>query len=93
MAKRSVKSTAAAATAKAADTGWIVCTGYTLTIKRKPGCVFQLDVNDDTYHFRVVDPDDRTGLVQKITRVLADRWPSPTFEFRANAAREIIEIR
>jgi len=91
MAKKSGRIKASAASGGGAN--WIVCTEYTLTIKRKPGCLYQLDVNANSYHFRVTDPDDRTGFVQEITRILADRWPSPTFEFQANAAGEIIAVR
>jgi hypothetical protein len=92
MAKKTSKAAAAAAAANE-DDGWIVCTGYTLTVKRKPGCIFQLDVNNNSSQFRVTDPDDQVGFVQQIMRVLADRWPSPAFEFKADAGGNITDIQ
>jgi hypothetical protein len=83
----------APAAAAADDDGWIVCTDYTLTVKRKPGCIFQLDLNNNSFQFRVTDPDDQVGLVQQITRVLADRWPSPAFEFKADTGGNLIDIQ
>jgi hypothetical protein len=37
--------------------------------------------------------NDRTGLVQRVQRVLADRWPAFDFEFQADTGGNITDIR
>jgi hypothetical protein len=58
--------------------------------------IFQLDVDGadgNHYQLRVNNTNQSVGLVQKIQRVIADRWPAYAFEFKAGPGRDIIDVQ
>jgi hypothetical protein len=76
---------------------WLVCKGYTVDMRNsETSLVFELDAqgNDDREYFlRVRQLNDRTGLVQRALRTMADRWPAFDWEFQVDTDGRIIDIR
>jgi hypothetical protein len=76
---------------------WLVCRGYTVDMRNsETSFVFGLDVqgNDGKEYFlRVKQLNDRTGLVQRAMRIMADRWPAFDWEFQADTDGNITDIR
>jgi hypothetical protein len=87
-----------AATVAAASSGnWLTCQGYTLDVRNDGSSfVFELDASGsdgNQYFLRVKRLNDRTGLVQRALRTLADRWPAFDWEFQADGDNSITDIR
>jgi hypothetical protein len=79
---------------KKAASNWIVCKGYTLDVRRSDtDFVFQLSVENNKFSLDVAQMNDRTGLVQRVLRVIADRWPAFDWEFQADASGTITDVR
>ncbi|SRR5579871_119902 len=100
MAKKKGGSQAAAAAtavAAAAAQNWIRCAGYQLDVRNSgQNFVYRLDVTADDgspYQLSVMQLNDRTGLVQKLTHLLAERWPAFDFFFQADANGNITDVR
>jgi hypothetical protein len=78
-------------------TNWLICRSYNLEVRNSDtSLIFQLDVvgNDGNQYFlKVVQLNDRTGLIQRIFRIMADRWPAFDWEFQADASGSITDIR
>jgi hypothetical protein len=93
VAKKRAPPPAAAALAS----NWLVCAGYTLDVNNSDTAfVFELDArgsDNNAYFLRVKQLNDRTGLVQRVLRIIADRWPAYDWEFQADTAGSITDIR
>jgi hypothetical protein len=82
------------ATKKPRQSDWIACKGYTLDVRRSgTDFTFQLIVEDNKYSLDVEQMNDRTGLVQRALRVIADRWPAFDWEFQADDNGKMTDIR
>ena len=79
---------------KPPPSNWIACKGYTLDVRRSPtDFTFQLIVENNKYSLEVDQMNDRTGLVQRTLRVLADRWPAFDWEFQSDDRGTITDVR
>jgi hypothetical protein len=96
MARKKRRSPARAPSAAARDS-WIACTGYQLDQRNSPSAfVFELNVTGDDnneYYLRVKQLNDRTGLIQRTLRLLAERWPAYDWYFQADSDGSIIDVR
>jgi hypothetical protein len=83
--------------APAAVPTWLTSRGYTLDCRNSPtSFIFRLDVqgsDGNPYFLSVNQLNDRTGLLQKVLRVTADRSPAFDWEFQADASGSITDIR
>ena len=79
------------------EVGWLICEEYR-------AITFQSDLNgpaldlvaasgNTEYHLQVVASGDKTALVQKLLRKMAELWPAFDFEFQANSKREITDVK
>jgi hypothetical protein len=77
--------------AEALVPNWIVCQGYTLDVRRSgTAFTFDLIVHDNEYS---LDQTATTGLIQRVLRVIADRWPALDWEFQADESGIITDVR
>ena len=77
--------------AKNKEPSWITCNGYTLDARLgERGFTFKLIVGDNDYS---LDQKAKTGLIQHVLRVMADRWPAWDWEFQADDEGTITDIR
>jgi len=94
MAKKTSSIRAQAATA---STGFVTCNGYKLTMDNSPtSFIFQLDAvdaNGNPFLLRVNNFNENVGTVQKVMRIIADRWPAFAFEFKADSDGNIIDAQ
>ena len=89
------RTTAVAATTTSA---FIKSLGYTLKVTNNSsnGTDFDINVNGedgDEYNLQVTALNDRTALVQAMFQKIGSLWPANDFEFRADTANRILEVR
>ena len=76
---------------------WILCAHYILTLDNsRSSFIFDLRVLDaanNLYTLRSIDPHDNVALVQKILRMMADRWPSFTIQVQVDARGTITDVQ
>ncbi len=95
MAKK--KDTTGPANRPEAGGGWVQCAGYELDVRNGDAeFIFELDVVDadaNGYFLRVKKVNDRTALIQRTLRLIADRWSDVGWHFQADADGSITDVR
>jgi len=76
---------------------WLTASGYSLTLKNSDTkFAFNLDVPDEKnaqYYLQVLQLNESTGLIQRVLRVIADRWPAYDWQFQADTNGKITDVR
>jgi hypothetical protein len=80
-----------------ATAAWLTSAGYEVRMDNSnTSFIFRLDVqgtDGNAYHLFVNDPNQNPGLVQKVLRIIADRWPAYAFQFTADADRAVTDVQ